>query len=134
MDKENAIKLFNDKKIRILWDDEREKWFFSIVDVIEVLTGSDRPRKYWSDLKRKLKEEGSQLSEKIGQLKMMAADGKYYKHKFMIFWFYSSNSINFCAATGTGTLLFVTIPKSLLGIFSFTFRIKTSLLASSFLM
>jgi len=83
MDKENAIKLFNDKKIRILWDDEREKWFFSIVDVIEVLTGSDRPRKYWSDLKRKLKEEGSQLSEKIGQLKMMAADGKYYKHKFM---------------------------------------------------
>lgn len=79
MDKENALKLFNDKKIRVLWDDEQGKWFFSIVDVIEVLTGSDRPRKYWSDLKRKLKEEGSQLSEKIGQLKMMAADGKYYK-------------------------------------------------------
>lgn len=78
MTKENAIRLFNDHRIRVLWDDEKEKWFFSIVDVIEVLTGSDRPRKYWSDLKRKLKMEGSQLSEKIGQLKMLSADGKYY--------------------------------------------------------
>ena len=79
MDKENAIKLFENKRVRVLWDEEQEKWFFSIVDVIEVLTGTDRPRKYWSDLKSKLNSEGSQLSEKIGQLKMESADGKFYK-------------------------------------------------------
>ena len=60
MDKENAIKLFEDKRVRVLWDEEQEKWFFSIIDVIEVLTGTDRPRKYWSDLKSKLNSEGSQ--------------------------------------------------------------------------
>jgi hypothetical protein len=76
VDKENAIKLFEDKRVRVLWDDKKEKWFFSIIDVIEVLTGTDRPRKYWSDLKSKLNSEGSQLSEKIGQLKMKAEDGK----------------------------------------------------------
>lgn len=76
MDKENAIKLFEDKRVRVLWDEEQEKWFFSIIDIIEVLTGTDRPRKYWSDLKSKLNSEGSQLSEKIGQLKMKAEDGK----------------------------------------------------------
>jgi len=76
MDKENAIKLFEDKRVRVLWHEEQEKWFFSIIDVIEVLTGTDRPRKYWSDLKSKLISEGSQLSEKIGQLKMKAEDGK----------------------------------------------------------
>lgn len=76
MDSKKAIKLFNDQKIRVEWNDEEEKWYFSIVDVIGVLADNDRPRKYWSDLKRKLKEEGSQLSEKIGQLKMPAADGK----------------------------------------------------------
>ncbi len=70
------IKLFESKKIRSMWDADAEKWFFSIVDVIEVLTGTDRPRKYWSDLKAKLKKEGSELSEKIGQLKMEAEDGK----------------------------------------------------------
>jgi hypothetical protein len=74
--KETAIRLFNDKKIRTHWDDNREKWYFSVVDVIEVLTGSDRPRKYWSDLKAKLENEGSELSEKIGQLKLFAEDGK----------------------------------------------------------
>ena len=79
MDKENAIKLFEDKIVRVLWDEEQGKWFFSIVDVIEVLTGTDRPRKYWSDLKSKLNSEGSQLSEKIGQLKMESTDGKFYK-------------------------------------------------------
>ncbi|KUO76003.1 MAG: antirepressor [Desulfosporosinus sp. BRH_c37] len=76
MDKENAIKLFEDKRVRVLWHEEQEKWFFSIIDVIEVLTETDRPRKYWSDLKSKLISEGSQLSEKIGQLKMKAEDGK----------------------------------------------------------
>lgn len=79
MTKQNTIQLFESKQIRSLWDDEQEKWYFSIVDVLEVLTGTDRPRKYWSDLKSKLKKEGSQLSENIGQLKMLAADGKNYK-------------------------------------------------------
>jgi len=76
MDKENAIKLFQDNRIRVLWDKDQEKWFFSIIDVIEVLTDNSRPRKYWNDLKKKLKNEGSELSEKIGQLKMKASDGK----------------------------------------------------------
>ena len=71
-----AIKLFEQKQVRTAWDDEEEKWYFSIIDVIQVLTQSDRPRKYWSDLKNKLKKEGSELSEKIGQLKMTAEDGK----------------------------------------------------------
>ena len=74
-----AIQIFEDKQVRTVWDAEREKWFVSIVDVIEILTGTDRPRKYWSDLKTKLKKEGSQLSGKIGQLKMKASDGKSYK-------------------------------------------------------
>ncbi len=73
------IKLFEDKKIRSHWDAEKETWYFSIVDVIEGLTRTERPRKYWSDLKAKLKKEGSELSEKIGQLKMESEDGKMYK-------------------------------------------------------
>jgi hypothetical protein len=72
------LKLFENKKIRSVWDAEQEKWFFSVVDIIEVLTDTDRPRKYWSDLKTKLKSEGSELSEKIGQLKMQSEDGKFY--------------------------------------------------------
>jgi hypothetical protein len=74
--KQTAIKLFEQKKVRSTWDAEAQKWFISVIDVIEVLTQNDRPRKYWDDLKRKLKAEGSELSEKIGQLKMPAADGK----------------------------------------------------------
>lgn len=74
----NEIKIFEEKKVRTVWNEDQEKWYVSIVDVIEVLTGSDRPRKYWSDLKSKLKKEGSELSEKIGQLKMQATDGKFY--------------------------------------------------------
>jgi hypothetical protein len=70
------LKLFEDKKVRTLWDAEQEKWYISIIDVIEVLTGTDRSRKYWSDLKNKLTKEGSELSEKIGRLKMLAPDGK----------------------------------------------------------
>lgn len=66
----NAIKIFEDKKVRSIWDEEQEKWYISIIDVIQVLTNNERPRKYWSDLKAKLKKEGSELSEKIGQLKM----------------------------------------------------------------
>ena len=76
MTKVNAIQLFENKKLRTIWDDEQEKWFISIIDVIEVLTESDRPRKYWSDLKSKLIKEGSEVSDKIGQLKMQAPDGK----------------------------------------------------------
>ena len=75
----NQIKLFEEKKVRTAWDEANEEWYFSIVDVVEVLTGTDRPRKYWNDLKKKLKMEGSELSEKIGQLKMLAADGKNYQ-------------------------------------------------------
>ena len=69
MTKKQEIQLFNDRRIRTIWDDKEEKWYFSVVDVIEALTETDRPRKYWSDLKAKLKKEGSELSEKIGQLK-----------------------------------------------------------------
>jgi len=76
MTKKDAIKVFESKKIRSVWDDEQEKWYFSIVDIIEVLVGTDRPRKYWNDLKLKLIKEGSELSEIIGQFKLMAPDGK----------------------------------------------------------
>lgn len=78
MTQKNALKLFDEKKVRTLWDDELEKWYFSIVDVVEVLTDSPRPRKYWNALKTKLQKEGSQLSLNVGQLKMLAADGKKY--------------------------------------------------------
>ena len=70
------IKVFEDKKIRTQWNEQEEDWYFSVVDVIEALTDSVQPRKYWNDLKNKLKDEGSELSEKIGQLKMIARDGK----------------------------------------------------------
>jgi hypothetical protein len=76
MKQKNAIQVFEDKKVRTLWDTDKEKWYISVIDVIEVLTNTDRPRKYWSDLKAKFKKEGSELSEKIGQLKMQAEDGK----------------------------------------------------------
>ncbi len=76
MDKATAIKLFEDKKVRVLWDDEQEKWFFSIIDVVGVLSESDNPRKYWSVLKTRLKSEGSQLATNCSQLKMKAEDGK----------------------------------------------------------
>ena len=76
MTKKEALQLFEERKVRTVWDDQEEKWYFSVVDVVSVLTGTDRPRKYWSDLKKKLKLEGSQLSEKIGQFKMKAEDGK----------------------------------------------------------
>jgi hypothetical protein len=79
MSKQNKIQLFQEQKVRTHLDEKQEKWYFSIIDVIEVLTGNKRPRKYWNDLKKKLLLEGSQLSEKIGQLKMQAADGKMRK-------------------------------------------------------
>lgn len=76
MKQHDAIQLFEDKKVRTVWDETNEKWYVSIIDVIEVLTNNDRPRKYWSDLKAKLQKEGSEVSENIGQLKMTAHDGK----------------------------------------------------------
>ena len=79
MVKQNAIKIFEEKKVRTLWDSETEEWYFSVVDVVAVLTDSENPRRYWSDLKRKLLKEGSQLYEGIVQLKMISSDGKYYK-------------------------------------------------------
>ncbi len=79
MTQHQALQLFEDKKIRTLWDADQEKWYFSIVDTIEVLTGSTIPKRYWSDLKKKLSKEGSQLYENIVQLKMQSSDGKYYK-------------------------------------------------------
>ena len=79
MKKENAVKIFEHKQVRTHWDEEKELWYISVIDVIEVLTGTDRPRKYWNDLKTKLRKEGSELSEKIGQLKMQSSDGKFYK-------------------------------------------------------
>jgi prophage antirepressor-like protein len=76
-DQNNHLAIFKGKRIRRVI--HNKEWWFSIIDVIEVLTGTERPRKYWSDLKKKLITEGYiQLSEKIGQLKLIANDGKYY--------------------------------------------------------
>ena len=79
MKKETAIKLFEQNQIRTHWDDEQEKWYFSVVDVVGVLTESPNPRKYWSVLKTRLKAEGSELATNCSQLKMLSADGKMYK-------------------------------------------------------
>lgn len=76
MTKKDAIQLFENRTVRTVWDDEAEKWYFSIIDVIEILTDSPRPRKYWNALKTKLDEEGNELSQNLGQLKMQAPDGK----------------------------------------------------------
>lgn len=75
---QNAIQLFEDKKVRTLWDAGQEKWYISIVDVIAILTDSPNARKYWSVLKARLKAEGSQLTTNCSQLKMQSADGKFY--------------------------------------------------------
>lgn len=79
MNKETAIKLFEQKQIRTLWDDEKERWFFSIVDVIGVLTDSPNPNNYWKVLKHRLSKEGSELVTNCNQLKMQSSDGKKYK-------------------------------------------------------
>ncbi|MBO4547113.1 MAG: hypothetical protein J5700_06005 [Treponema sp.] len=79
MAENTQIKLFEDKKVRTLWDKETEEWYFSVVDVIAVLTESPNPRKYWSVLKTRLKFEGSELTTNCSQLKLPASDGKLYK-------------------------------------------------------
>ena len=72
----NKIKVFENKNVRTAWNEETEDWFFSVIDVIEILTESENPRRYWSDLKIKLSTEGSELYDDIVQLKLPAADGK----------------------------------------------------------
>ena len=79
MDANDKIQIFDNQEIRTAWDEKNEEWYFSVVDVCGVLSGTDNPRRYWSDLKRKMKKEGSQLYEKIVQLKMRSSDGKSYK-------------------------------------------------------
>nr|WP_311489542.1 BRO family protein [uncultured Alloprevotella sp.] len=75
----SKIQLFENRQIRSHWDAEQEKWYFSIVDVVAILTDSPNPRKYWSVLKTRLKKEGSELATNCSQLKMQSVDGKYYK-------------------------------------------------------
>jgi hypothetical protein len=70
-------KIFNNETIRTIWNKEEEKYYISIVDIVGIISGSNRPRKYWSDLKNNLINEGFEVSEKIGQLKLKAQDGKY---------------------------------------------------------
>jgi hypothetical protein len=79
MTKDTAIKLFNEKHIRTAWDEDQDKWYFSIVDVVAVLTESANPNNYWKVLKNRLKKEGSELVTNCNQLKMQSSDGKYYK-------------------------------------------------------
>nr|MBC7611577.1 Bro-N domain-containing protein [Pseudopedobacter sp.] len=79
MKKDTAIKLFEENKVRSLWDDEAEKWYFSIVDVVAILTESLTPNNYWKVLKSRLKKEGSELVTNCNQLKMQSSDGKFYK-------------------------------------------------------
>ncbi|MBK8701882.1 MAG: Bro-N domain-containing protein [Saprospiraceae bacterium] len=70
------VKLFETKKVRTHWDEETESWYFSVIDVIEILTSSSIPKRYWSDLKKKLTNEGSEVYDKIVRLKLVADDGK----------------------------------------------------------
>ena len=78
MTQKESIRLFEERKVRTIWDDEQEEWYFSIVDVISILTDSPNPRKYWSVLKTRLKREGSELTTTCSQLKIQSADGKKY--------------------------------------------------------
>jgi len=79
MAKKNTLKLFEDKKVRFVWDNEQGKWYLSIVDVVGVLTDSPNPNNYWKVLKNRLKKEGNQSVTNCNQLKMQSADGKFYK-------------------------------------------------------
>lgn len=76
MTKQEALKLFEDKKVRTVWDDEQEKWYFSIIDVIAILTDSPDPKRYWSVLKSRIKKEGHEPTTICSTLKLRAADGK----------------------------------------------------------
>lgn len=79
MTRKDSLKLFEDKKVRTIWDGEQEKLFLSIVDVVGILTDSPNPNNYWKVLKNRLKKEGNQSVTNCNQLKMRSADGKFYK-------------------------------------------------------
>ena len=79
MDKENSIRLFNDRQVRVHWDDDKEKWYFAIVDVIAILTSSENPQVYWRVLKKRLLDEGNETVTNCNALKMLAPDGKMRK-------------------------------------------------------
>lgn len=79
MTRKPEIKLFDEKLVRTIWDDEQEKWYFSVVDVVGILTDSPNPNNYWKVLKNRLKKEGNQSVTNCNQLKMLSRDGKYYK-------------------------------------------------------
>ncbi|MDR0912678.1 MAG: Bro-N domain-containing protein [Methanobrevibacter sp.] len=76
MAEHNQIKLFNNKKIRTLWDKEEEEWYFSVIDVVGILSNSKNPRNYWKVLKKRLKDEGNELVTNCNLLKMPSKDGK----------------------------------------------------------
>ena len=76
MEKETAIKIFEEKKVRTIWDADKEKWYLSIVDVIAALTNSPNPQVYWRVLKKRLKDEGNETVTNCNALKMEAPDGK----------------------------------------------------------
>ena len=79
MTKKEAIKIFEEKKVRTVWDDETEEWFFYIVDVVAILTDSPNPSNYWKVLKHRLRKEGNESVTNCNQLKLPSTDGKYYK-------------------------------------------------------
>jgi len=79
MTRHNQIQIFEEKKVRTVWDDAEEKWYFSVVDAVAVLTDSPDPRNYWKVLKHRLKKEGNQSVTDCNQLKLPSSDGKYYK-------------------------------------------------------
>jgi hypothetical protein len=79
MDEKTAIKLFESNKVRTQWNSDNEEWYFSIIDIVAILTESPNPRKYWSVLKTRLNQEGSQLATDCSQLKLQSSDGKFYK-------------------------------------------------------
>ena len=73
-----SIRFFNDREVRAVWDEENSKWWFSVVDIVEAITESPNPRKYWSVLKSRLKKVGNELTTRCSQLKLVASDGKKY--------------------------------------------------------
>ena len=77
MTQQNAIKLFEQKQVRSVWDDTTEEWYFSVVDVVAILTDSQDPRNYWKVLKNRLKKEGNQSVTNCNQLKLPSSDGKF---------------------------------------------------------
>ena len=79
MTKKEAIKIFEEKKVRTVWDDETEEWFFSVVDVVAILTDSPNPSNYWKVLKHRLRKEGNESVTNCNKLKLPSTDGKYYK-------------------------------------------------------